>query len=129
MKVLVVDDSKVMRMKLKSIIGSAGIPEAVILEAGHGKEALAIFDTDAVDVMFTDINMPEMDGRQLLQALSQRTFSKPLYRVVCTTETPQGLKDELNGYGVNLYIEKPFNSDAVKQLLMTVAASRVAMAV
>lgn len=124
MKVLVVDDSKVMRMKLKSIIASAGIPTTAILEAGHGREALTILETETVDVMFTDINMPEMDGRQLLRELSQRSFRTPLYRVVCTTETPQGLRDELTSYGVNVYIEKPFDSEAVKRLLSPLVASR-----
>jgi two-component system chemotaxis response regulator CheY len=113
-------------MKLKGIIGAAGIPPTTILEASHGKEALAVFDAQPVDVVFTDINMPEMDGRQLLCELSKRSFAKPLFRVVCTTETPQGLKDELNGYGVNLYIEKPFDPEAVKQLLAKVSASRAA---
>jgi CheY-like chemotaxis protein len=72
--------------------------------------------------MFTDINMPEMDGRELLSQLSKRTLARPVYRVVCTTETPEGLRNELNGYGVNVYIEKPFSGEAVKQLLTTVSA-------
>ncbi len=126
MNVLVVDDSRVMRMKLKSIIGSAGVAAADIMEAQHGKEALAVLDAQAVDVLFTDINMPEMDGRELLRALSTRSFPKRLFRVVCTTETPQGLKDELSSYGVDLYIEKPFEPAAVKQLLLSIAAGAAA---
>ena len=123
MQVLVVDDSKVMRMKLKSLIGAAGVEPGSIAEASHGKEALAVFDAQSVDVLFTDINMPEMDGRELLSELSKRSLAKPLYRVVCTTETPQGLKDELSRYGVNLYIEKPFDGEAIKRVLTTVSAS------
>lgn len=126
MQVLVVDDSKVMRMKLKSLIGTAGVDAASILEASHGKEALAVFDAQTVDVLFTDINMPEMDGRELLAELSKRTLPKPLYRVVCTTETPQGLKDELSRFGVNLYIEKPFDAEVIKRALTTVSAGAMA---
>jgi two-component system chemotaxis response regulator CheY len=126
MNILVVDDSKVMRMKIKGIISAAGVPVDTFLEAAHGKEALAVFDAHPIDVVFTDINMPEMDGRELLKTLSTRTFSKPLYRVVCTTETPQQLREELKAYGVNLYIEKPFNSDAVKDLLTKVSAGSAA---
>jgi two-component system chemotaxis response regulator CheY len=121
MTVLVVDDSKVMRMKLKGIIVSAGVPVTAIREAGHGLEALAVFDAEPVDIVFTDINMPEMDGRELLRQLSQRTFPKPVYRVVCTTETPGALRDELSRYGVDLYIEKPFSAEAVQQLLSKVS--------
>jgi two-component system chemotaxis response regulator CheY len=126
MHILVVDDSKVMRMKLKSVIGGAGIPVTALLEAEHGREALGIIDQQPVDMVFTDINMPEMDGREFLKELSGRTLAKPVYRVVCTTETPQALRDELNGYGVNLYIEKPFNADAVKQALAAAHAARAA---
>lgn len=122
MNVLVVDDSKVMRMKLKSIVGAAGVAPGDILEASHGKEALAVLDGKAVDIVFTDINMPEMDGRELLRELSKRTFAKPMFRVVCTTETPQGLKDELASYGVDLYIEKPFEAAAVTSILKSVSA-------
>jgi two-component system chemotaxis response regulator CheY len=126
MHILVVDDSKVMRMKLKSVIGGAGIPVTALLEAEHGREALGIIDQQQVDMVFTDINMPEMDGREFLKELSGRTLPRPVYRVVCTTETPQALRDELNGYGVNLYIEKPFNADAVKQALAAAHAARAA---
>ncbi len=117
MNILVVDDSKVMRMKLKSVIGGAGIPVTSLLEAEHGRQALGIIDAQAIDMVFTDINMPEMDGREFLKELSSRTLPKPVYRVVCTTETPQALRDELNSYGVNLYVEKPFNPDAIKRAL------------
>lgn len=120
MTILVVDDSKIMRVKLKSVINGSGIPVTSLLEAEHGREALGIIDQQPVDIVFTDINMPEMDGREFLRELSTRTLGKPLYRVVCTTETPQTLRDELNNYGVDLYVEKPFNPDAIKQALASV---------
>ena len=113
-------------MKLRSLIGAAGVEAGAITEASHGKEALAVFDAKPIDVLFTDINMPEMDGRELLSELSKRALPKPLYRVVCTTETPQGLKDELSLFGVNLYIEKPFDGEVIKRALTTVAAGLAA---
>ena len=124
MRILVVDDSKIMRMKLKSVISGAGIPVTALLEAEHGREALSIMDRQPVDLVFTDINMPEMDGREFLRELSSRTFAHPVYRVVCTTETPQALRDELNGYGVDLYVEKPFSPEAVRSALAAAHANR-----
>lgn len=121
MTVLIVDDSKVMRLKLKGIITGVGVPASSIREAGHGKEALAVIDAEPVDVVFSDINMPEMDGREFLAALSKRPLARMPYRVVCTTETPQALKDELNSYGVDMYIEKPFDAEVVKTFLRKVA--------
>ena len=126
MNILVVDDSKVMRIKLKNLIESTGVPVTSILEAAHGREALERFDAGSIDIVFTDINMPEMDGRELLRQLAGRKFAQPPYRVVCTTETPQALRDELDKLGVNLYVEKPFNAEVVKQALTAVMATRLA---
>ncbi len=124
MNILVVDDSKIMRIKLKGVIGSAGIPVTSLLEAEHGREALSIIDRQPVDMVFTDINMPEMDGREFLRELWSRSLPQPIYRVVCTTQTPESLRTELNSYGVNLYVEKPFDADAIKQALVAAHAKR-----
>jgi two-component system chemotaxis response regulator CheY len=124
MNILIVDDSKVMRLKLKNLIESTGVPVTSILEAAHGGEALELFDAGSIDIVFTDINMPEMDGRELLRQLAGRKFGHPPYRVVCTTETPQALRDELDSFGVNLYVEKPFSVDVVKKALAEVMAKR-----
>ncbi len=126
MTILVVDDSKIMRMKLKSVIGGAGIPVTSLLEAAHGREALSIIDREPVDIVFTDINMPEMDGREFLKELASRPQAQSVYRVVCTTQTPESLRVELNSYGVSLYVEKPFDPDAIKRALATVHAGRAA---
>jgi two-component system, chemotaxis family, chemotaxis protein CheY len=124
MNVLVVDDSKVMRMKLKSLIEGAGVPITSVVEAEHGGQALAKFEGAKFDVVFTDINMPEMDGRELLKQLAAKKLSPAPFLVVCTTETPQSLRDELNGYGVGLYVEKPFSPEVVKQALGAVLAKK-----
>ena len=124
MNILIVDDSRVMRIKLKNLIAGTGVPVTAVLEAEHGREAMERFDAGPIDVVFTDINMPEMDGRELLRRLAERNLVPPPYRIVCTTETPQALREELDRYGVNLYIEKPFSPELVKQALTTVLAKR-----
>lgn len=123
MKVLIVDDSKVMRIKLKSIVSAAGVPVDTFLEAANGREALERIDVDLPDIMFTDINMPEMDGRQLLREIATRQLPKTPFMVVCTTETPEHLKTELTGYGVRAYIEKPFDTNAIRDFLIKASAA------
>lgn len=123
MKVLIVDDSKVMRIKLKSVIAAAGVPVDTYLEAVNGREALTVIDSTLPDIMFTDINMPEMDGRQLLREIAARQLPKTPFMVVCTTETPEHLKAELTGYGVKAYIEKPFDTAAVRDFLVKASAA------
>lgn len=117
MKVLIVDDSKIMRRKLVTLLASSGVAADAVREAGEGQEALDVVDRERIDVVFTDINMPGMDGRQLLARLSARPAATRPYIVVCTTETKQALRDELQRYGVDLYIEKPFDSDVVRDLI------------
>lgn len=117
MTVLIVDDSKIMRRKLRTILTSTGLAGDAIREAGDGHEALDVVGHERVDVVFTDINMPGMDGRELLARLAARPSGQRPYTVVCTTETKQALKDELQQFGVDLYIEKPFDSDVVRDLI------------
>lgn len=117
MTVLIVDDSKILRTKLKRILGASGVPPEAIREAGDGEEALSVVESQRVDVIFTDINMPGMGGRALLARLAERPIGQRPYTVVCTTETKQALKDELQRFGVDCYIEKPFDSEVVSDLV------------
>ncbi len=120
MTVLIVDDSRVMRLKLKSLVNATGLPVTELLEASHGEEALTVLAERAVDAIFTDINMPVMDGREFIRQLHERQVAANAVKVVCTTEDLGGLKDDLVRYGVTLYIEKPFDAEAVKRILMNV---------
>lgn len=126
MTVLIVDDSRMMRTKLRGIITNSGVPVGAILEANHGKEALEVLGAQHVDVLFTDINMPEMDGRQLLRELKERQLAAQAVKIVCTTEDLAGLKADFEACGVSLYVEKPFQSDVVKQALTEVSKRIVA---
>lgn len=120
MTVLIVDDSRVMRLNLKSLVNATGLPVTELLEASHGEEALTVLAERAVDAIFTDINMPVMDGREFIRQLHERQVAANAVKVVCTTEDLGGLKDDLVRYGVTLYIEKPFDAEAVKRILMNV---------
>jgi CheY-like chemotaxis protein len=120
MTVLIVDDSRVMRLKLKSLVTATGLPVTEILEATHGGEALALLAERTVDAIFTDINMPVMDGRELIRQLHENNLAPNAVKVVCTTEDLGGLKEDCVRYGVTLYIEKPFDPAAVKRALMQV---------
>ncbi|MFN8057663.1 MAG: response regulator [Vicinamibacterales bacterium] len=121
MNILIVDDSRMMRMKLKGIITSSGLTIGAVHEANHGKEGLEVLSANAVDVVFTDINMPEMDGRAFLREMRDKGIATQAFKVVCTTEGVDALKDEFATCGVNLYVEKPFQPDVVKAALGEVA--------
>src|SRR6185503_13841744 len=66
MRILIVDDSAMMRAMIKRVVGLSAIAVEEILEAGNGVEALAVLESNDIQVMFTDINMPVMNGTELL---------------------------------------------------------------
>lgn len=120
MNVLIVDDSRVMRTKLKGLINASGLPVEHIFEAGDGREALDLMANQSVDAVFTDINMPQMDGREFVREMHERQLAPYAVKIVCTTEGLDRLRDDFMRYGVNLYIEKPFDVETVRQALLGV---------
>jgi two-component system chemotaxis response regulator CheY len=69
MKILVVDDSKAMRMIVARNLRQAGLGDATIVEAGNGVEGLAAVHADQPDLILSDWNMPEMSGIEFLHAV------------------------------------------------------------
>lgn len=104
MKVLVVDDSKMTCMVAQKTLNSLGIND--VLLAGDGAEALALFQQNEVDVIFSDWNMPNMNGLEFLQAVRATNKSVPFIMV-----TTEGTRDKVASaiqHGVNDYLVKPF---------------------
>ncbi|MCW8859733.1 MAG: response regulator, partial [Deltaproteobacteria bacterium] len=66
-KIIVADDSSTARMFIKRCLQIIGLGDAEIIEAEHGKEALAAAKAQDVDLLLTDLNMPVMDGETLLK--------------------------------------------------------------
>lgn len=110
-KVLVVDDSGVMRKIIIRALNSCGVTD--IVEAGDGVEALAKMAETPVDLVMTDWNMPNKNGLQLLQEIRQGGSTVPV--IMITTEAEAGRVKEAISAGVNDYLAKPFENDVLKQ--------------
>ena len=84
--VLIVDDSSTIRLIVRRCLeqGELGIED--VWEAGNGEEAFDILAKQSVDVVLTDINMPKMDGFQLLTAMKQEDRWKSIPVLMITTE-------------------------------------------
>ena len=78
MKILIVDDSKAMRMIVQRTLKQAGFENIQPLEANNGLEALQVVDQQQPDLVLSDWNMPEMKGIELLQALRANGKQVPL---------------------------------------------------
>lgn len=121
--VLIVDDSAMMRAMIKRVAHLTDIPIAQVLEAGNGVEALQQLEAHAVDVLFTDINMPLMTGPELLREVGKRDEWKHIVRVIVSTDGSQARRDEMASLHAHAYLEKPFRPEVMRDVLAQVVNS------
>ena len=119
-KILLVDDSPVMRKMVSRSLRQAGLDIDEVLEAGNGKEALTVLQANAPDVVICDWNMPEMNGLEFVQE-ARKTYQTPI--IMLTTE---GTEDRINqaiSAGANAYVTKPFTPDKLGEKINLVLAA------
>src|SRR5437764_8311215 len=83
---LIVDDSSVMRKIVERSLRQSGLEIGSVLEAGNGVEDLALLAQNSVDLILCDINMPVMDGLELVKQLAAVKNAKGVPVVMITTE-------------------------------------------
>jgi two-component system, chemotaxis family, chemotaxis protein CheY len=115
--VLVVDDSAAIRKILQRVLRQTGMAIKTIHEAGDGQEALAVLSANKVDLVLTDINMPKMDGLQLLASLKASAQWRHMPVVMITTEGGETKVSEAVKLGASGYVRKPFTADQIKEKL------------
>ncbi len=115
--VLIVDDSNTMRKIVSRALRQAGIDFSTILEAADGQEALDVLASNNVDVVLSDINMPNMNGLEFLKAKSENPAIKNIPVVMISTETGADIIDEAKSYGAKGAIKKPFTPDLINETL------------
>ncbi len=109
--VLIVDDSAVVRSIVKKSMEMSGIEMSAVHEAGNGKEALAVLDNEWVDIVFADLNMPEMNGVELVQKMSEDSLLVSTPVVIISSERREKRIEELKKRGIRAYIKKPFRPE------------------
>ena len=115
--VLIVDDSAAIRKILQRMLKSAGVSLGRIVEAGDGLEALVQLQSQTVQLILSDINMPNMDGIQLLSELKSRVEFRNVPVIMVTTEGGEAKVMEAVQLGASGYVRKPFTADQIKEKL------------
>ena len=115
--ILIVDDSILMRTALKRTIDMVGIETASITEAGNGKEAIEALGNNPVDLILTDLNMPEMNGFELIQCLKESTEYANIPVIVITTESSDVRIENLQETGIQDYLHKPFTPEEFREII------------
>lgn len=109
MKILVADDSKVMRQIVIRTLRQAGYGGNEIVEAANGREALELAVQEAPDLVLSDWNMPEMDGIDVLESLRSAGNQVPFGFV--TSEGSALMRARAESAGALFLIAKPFTAD------------------
>jgi two-component system chemotaxis response regulator CheY len=122
--ILIVDDSPIVRTMVKRSIGMAGLPIGSVFEAANGKEALEILAKSWVDIVFADLNMPEMSGTELVERMSQDSMLVSTPVVVVSSEHSHAKIEELKAKGIRAYIKKPFRPESFREVVDQVLGSR-----
>lgn len=117
--ILIVDDSILMRAALKRTIEMVGIDTASISEAGNGHEALEILKNNSVDLILTDLNMPEMNGFDLVKAIKGSSEYQDIPVIVITTESSVIRIEDLQAEGIKDYLHKPFTPEQFRDTITT----------
>jgi len=116
LNVLVVDDSVVMRAMIVKTLRLTGIELGEIIEAGNGQEALDLLDKSWIDIVLADINMPVMNGEEMIERMRANPETRDLPIIVVSSEGSQTRIERLEQKGAT-FIHKPFEPETVRSVL------------
>jgi two-component system, chemotaxis family, chemotaxis protein CheY len=124
LRVLIVDDSPNARRFIRHVLGNLGIEE--FLEAGNGVEAMNVLAGTLVDLVITDYNMPEMDGRALVEHIRQQSWQSSVPILMVTSEANMSRLAAVEQAGVSAICDKPFEPQTIKRLIEQALAAPTA---
>jgi two-component system, chemotaxis family, chemotaxis protein CheY len=113
-RILIVDDSPAMRTFIRRVIDLSGIEVAKYLQASNGREALEMLSAERVDAVLTDINMPVMNGEELLRHLSENEALRAIPVIVISTDASGCRMERMRALGARGYLGKPFRPEQLR---------------
>jgi two-component system, chemotaxis family, chemotaxis protein CheY len=117
-RILTIDDSKTIRDMLLLTLNEAGFD---VLQAVDGKDGLDVLDRERVDVVITDINMPRMDGYEVIRQMRKNASHKSTPVLVLTTESEAAKRNVAREAGATGWMVKPFDPDRLVATINKVA--------
>ncbi len=125
-RILIVDDSALSRKITRKCLEFAGQGGVEYFQADSGTSALAQLEHGGIDLMVTDINMPGMDGFELLRALAEIPSCKSLITIVSSSAVNAAVTAELKSLGATAVLAKPLTPVALAKTLAETQARRQA---
>jgi two-component system chemotaxis response regulator CheY len=118
LNVLIVDDSAAIRKILIRVLSQTDLPIKNLHEANDGSEALKILEDNEVSLVLSDINMPNVDGLELLTKIKATPKWKQVSVVMITTEGSQAKVMEAVQLGAKGYVRKPFTAEQIREKVL-----------
>lgn len=113
-RVLIVDDSPAMRTFVRRVMEVSGFDLAGCLEASNGVQALEVLQNEWVDAILSDINMPEMDGEELLRRLEADEALRQIPVIIISTDGTPVRAARMLQLGAKGYVTKPFRPEVLR---------------
>jgi len=117
-RVLIVDDSSVMRKIVERALRQAGLGSLVVVEAATGADGLEVLKKQQVQLILSDINMHMMDGLEFLRQIRAQNLAAGVPVVMITTESSEEHVKQAILSGAQGYIRKPFTAEQVKERVL-----------
>ncbi len=114
--ILIVDDSGVMRSMIAKTINLSGLALGEIHQAGNGQEGLDILKQNWIDLVIADINMPVMNGEEMINHMMADLDLRDIPIVVVSTEGSKTRVERLQEKGIR-FIHKPFTPEAIRDTI------------
>jgi len=112
--ILIADDSRTVQRMMTKTLEAAGLPMGEVHVAGNGLEALDVLRDHWIDLVLTDINMPEMDGIELVERMAADSMLGSVPVVVVSTEGSEERISRLRQCGISGYLRKPTTPESIR---------------
>jgi len=117
-RLLIVDDSSAMRKMVERALRMADVEITQVFEASNGKEALAVLQDNALDLILCDINMLEMNGLEFLKRRPVESGGRHVPVIMITSESGEADVVAALSSGASGYIRKPFTPRQVREQIV-----------
>jgi len=114
--VLIVDDSPTSRMIIQRCVEMTGIEVDAFMQAENGIDGLSIIDDNKIDLIFTDINMPKMDGQTFIRLLKNKAATAQIPVIVTSSIADGSIETEMKKLGVTDVIKKPVSPEKIMRI-------------
>jgi two-component system chemotaxis response regulator CheY len=116
-RILIVEDSPAMRTYVRGVLeGTAELgDDPEIVEAGSGFDALRLLPRSAYDLVITDINMPDINGLELVRFVRQNAHLKRVALLIISTQSSERDRARALALGADAFLPKPFTPEALRE--------------